>query len=88
MIIVFVFIIIVFVLFLMNVGVMFFVLIIILIVIVMVLVIMVFMGLFVNLMLFGGIVVVIGMLVDGFVVMVENIFKWLSVNILSLYEDF
>lgn len=74
---VFVFIIVILVLFLMNLWVMFLVLILIFIFIGIVLMVMLWFGFFVNFMLFGGIVVVIGMLVDGLVVMVENMFKYL-----------
>lgn len=75
---VFIFICIVLVLFLMNLCVIFLVLIFILILIGIVLMIMVWWGIFVNFMLLGGIVVVIGMFVDGLVVMVENMFKYLN----------
>lgn len=83
----FVFITIVLALFLMNVGATFLVLITIPIAIVMALAIMAFMGLSANLMSLGGIAVAIGMLVDGSVVMVENIFKRLNANTSSSHED-
>lgn len=74
---VFVFIVVILVLFLMNLCVILLVLILILIFIGIVLMVMVWFGFLVNLMFLGGIVVVIGMFVDGFVVMVENMFKYL-----------
>ena len=83
----FVFITIVLALFLMNVGATFLVLITIPIAIAMALAIMAFMGLSANLMSLGGIAVAIGMLVDGSVVMVENIFKRLNANTSSSHED-
>lgn len=83
----FVFITVVLALFLMNVGATFLVLITIPIAIVMALAIMAFMGLSANLMSLGGIAVAIGMLVDGSVVMVENIFKRLNANTSSSHED-
>lgn len=83
----FVFITIVLALFLMNVGATFLVLITIPIAIVMALAIMAFMGLSANLMSLGGIAVAIGMLVDGSVVMIENIFKRLNTNTSSSHED-
>ena len=83
----FVFITIVLALFLMNVGATFLVLITIPIAIAMALAIMAFMGLSANLMSLGGIAVAIGMLVDGSVVMVENIFKRLNANTSSSHKD-
>ncbi|WP_105214593.1 efflux RND transporter permease subunit [Pseudoalteromonas sp. T1lg22] len=76
----FVFIIIVLALFLMNVRATFLVLISIPISIALALCVMSWWGLSANLMSLGGIAVAIGMLVDGSVVMVENIFKRLSQN--------
>ncbi len=74
----FVFIVVVLALFLMNLRATFLVLISIPISIGIALMIMAWLGLSANLMSLGGIAVAIGMLVDGSVVMVENIFKHLS----------
>jgi len=74
----FVFIVVVLALFLMNLSATFLVLISIPISIGIALMIMAWFGLSANLMSLGGIAVAIGMLVDGSVVMVDNMFKHLS----------
>ena len=74
----FIFIVVVLALFLMNVRATFLVLISIPISIAMALTVMAWMGLSANLMSLGGLAVAIGMLVDGSVVMVENMFKHLT----------
>lgn len=41
-------------------------------------IVMYFQGLNVNIMLLGGIVIVVGVMVDVVIVMIENVYKWLE----------